>query len=151
MPFYLTPMPPPFFCILCAWVPHWSFINLGVVFPDVFFFRRNFLTGNFNRNRSIITGDIKFGIKMPSMPCFMFIILTSDHVNKFQNPRLRWCLLGWPSDVTFDGLGAQFNTLCEIDIQIGVPNSATLCDSVAPPPAGAKRPLNAYFRASYAA
>ena len=42
------------------------------------FIRRNFRTGNFNTNRSIITGDVKYGIKIPNVSCFLFIILASD-------------------------------------------------------------------------
>ena len=46
--------------------------------PRCIFIRRNFRTGNFNTNRSIITGDVKYGIKIPNVSCFLFIILASD-------------------------------------------------------------------------
>ena len=45
--------------------------------PRCIFIRRNFRTGNFNTNRSIITGDVKYGIKIPNVSCFLFIILAS--------------------------------------------------------------------------
>ena len=47
--------------------------------PRCIFIRRNFRTGNFNTNRSLITGDVKYGIKIPNMSCFLFIILASGH------------------------------------------------------------------------
>ena len=47
--------------------------------PRCIFIRRNFRTGNFNTNRSIITGDVKYGIKIPNVSCFLFIILASGH------------------------------------------------------------------------
>ena len=46
--------------------------------PRCIFIRRNFRTENFNTNPSIITGDVKYGIKIPTMSCFLFIILASD-------------------------------------------------------------------------
>ena len=45
--------------------------------PRCIFIRRNFRTGNFNTNRSIITGDVKYGIKIHNVSCFLFIILAS--------------------------------------------------------------------------
>ena len=45
--------------------------------PGVFLFVVISVLGNFNTNRSIVTGDVKYGIKIPNVSCFLFIILAS--------------------------------------------------------------------------
>ena len=58
------------FWVLWNWLPCFPC-------PRCIFIRRNFRAGNFNTNRSIITGDVKYGIKIPNMSCFLFIIFAS--------------------------------------------------------------------------
>ena len=93
--------------------------------PRCIFIRRNFRTGNFNTNRSIITGDVKYGIKIPNVSCFLFIILASDLCFCFI--RLRYTFIvqsngfrfeKWPKNMRHTTMCIHFSNLTFGDLTL---------------------------------